>query len=728
MEGYKNERRTVALRHAFRFWKNLTKNYQGTVEETDFFFPICAYMSRDDIAILILETFPEKELKPLMEAKSSPLELDTDGAYFMLNTVWNESNLRQRCKTMLLNACDKIVKTKIQKDTDADRVFARRFKRLCEFLNLSELEREILLLVYLRSQTMLCEFPNDSERDTQIADFYAMAVDRPYPDVVCALSKQGKLRRYNCILDNYFFNNGDFGGYFSGFDSSPLADRYYRRYTGETLPWNFFGALADRDGTLLCEMLNARQKGNCKLNILLYGVPGTGKTSFAHALVEKVRRQSFDLLLGEGDGTNFSAATRLAGIQIFNEHNCGTDAVLIIDEADELLRTKATLTYMRGSEKGVINSILDSMKLPAIWISNTDPGEMDPSVRRRFDYSICFRALSGEQRCHIWENNIEKFKMTGMISDSTLKQLAMRYDTSAGGISLVLENVNRLQPSPKRVGTLIETFMKSHCELMGRSVQNGSLSPSSDYSLDGLSIKGDVGLDRILGAIRRFQSENDNPLLSQSTDRPRMNILLWGPPGTGKTEYVKYLGAMLQTQVVVKMGSDLLDQYVGGTEDRIRDAFADAKASKAILFLDELDGMVQNRGNARHSWEVSQVNELLYQMENFSGVMIGATNFFTSLDPAILRRFTFKLEFSYLDSQGKRIFFERFFQTPLTAEEQARLDAIPDISPGDFRTVRQSLYYLGEDVTNAIRLSELEKESRTRRSSHTTAAVGFRVA
>ncbi|MBR4171584.1 MAG: AAA family ATPase, partial [Kiritimatiellae bacterium] len=280
-----------------------------------------------------------------------------------------------------------------------------------------------------------------------------------------------------------------------------------------------------------------------------------------------------------------------------------------------------------------------------------------------------------------------------------------------------------------RVSSLIETFMKSHCELMQRSVQNGSISPSADYSLDGLSIKGDVGLDRILGAIRRFQSESENPQTSMSSDHPRMNLLLWGPPGTGKTEYVKYLGATLQTPVVVKMGSDLLDQYVGGTEARIRDAFANAKASKAILFLDELDGLVQNRGNAHHSWEVSQVNELLYQMENFSGVMVGATNFFTSLDPAILRRFTFKLEFSYLDSVGKRIFFERFFQTPLTPEEQARLDAIPDISPGDFRTVRQSLYYLGDDVTNAFRLSELEKESRTRSSSTSrTASVGFRMA
>ncbi len=55
-----------------------------------------------------------------------------------------------------------------------------------------------------------------------------------------------------------------------------------------------------------------------------------------------------------------------------------------------------------------------------------------------------------------------------------------------------------------------------------------------------------------------------------------------------------------------------------------------------------------------HKWEVTQVNELLYQMENFKGVMVGATNFMSNLDAAIMRRFTFKLQFDYLEDEGKR--------------------------------------------------------------------------
>ena len=117
---------------------------------------------------------------------------------------------------------------------------------------------------------------------------------------------------------------------------------------------------------------------------------------------------------------------------------------------------------------------------------------------------------------------------------------------------------------------------------------------------------------------------------------------------------------------------------------------------------------------AGHNWEVTQVNELLYQMENFKGVMVGATNFMSNLDAAIMRRFTFKLQFDYLEDEGKRLFFERMFKTSLTAEDLDRLRRIPNLAPGGFRTVRQATYYLGGATTNAMRLTELEKEDRDR--------------
>ena len=94
-----------------------------------------------------------------------------------------------------------------------------------------------------------------------------------------------------------------------------------------------------------------------------------------------------------------------------------------------------------------------------------------------------------------------------------------------------------------------------------------------------------------------------------------------------------------------------------------------------------------------------------------------------NLDAAILRRFTFKLQFDYLDDKGKRLFFERMFKTRLSDAEAARLAEIPNLAPGDFRTVRQSLYYLGGTVSNDTRLCELEKESSLKKGVR--ARIGF---
>jgi hypothetical protein len=235
--------------------------------------------------------------------------------------------------------------------------------------------------------------------------------------------------------------------------------------------------------------------------------------------------------------------------------------------------------------------------------------------------------------------------------------------------------------------------------------------PVRDYTLDGLSIRGDLPLAKVVTAVKNFRRLQSADGAAEIPDRPRMSLLLWGPPGTGKTEFVNYLGQQLGNRVVVKMASDFLDHWVGKTEKSIRAAFEEAEEEDAILFLDELDGLMQDRTEATANWEVTLVNELLDCMERFRGVMVGATNFKDHLDAAVLRRFTYKLEFGYLERTGKHIFFDRAFKTPLTEKDAARLDAISNLTPGDFKTVSQKLYYLGEEVGNAERLSALEEES-----------------
>ena len=492
------------------------------------------------------------------------------------------------------------------------------------------------------------------------------------------------------------------------------------------LPWEYFGALASKDGAVLEDMLRANPR---RCNILLYGAPGTGKTSFARALAHRLGRTAWEVKQGDDDGRNMKSEARLMGIQVCNNWERPDESLMVIDEADELLRGGISIFDMlfggegggKSTEKGVVNTILDEMQIPAVWICNAPARAMDPSVRRRFDYSICFEELNTMQRTSIWRNIVEKLELGGLVSEAQIQSYATLYPTNAGGISLVLENVKRMKPAPQAVDGLVATLMKPHCKLLGVKDENRFL-PAKDYSLEGLNIKGDLALGNIVGAVRNYM---DTSFSAAAEDRPRMNLLLFGAPGTGKTEFVKYLGKELDRKVLVLKGSDLLSKYVGESEQNIAAAFRRAEAEHAVLFLDEVDGLLQARENARASWEVSQVNELLQQMENFDGVLVAATNFRKNLDPAVMRRFTFKLEFDYLDDAGKKTFFERMFKTALTDDEYAELKKVGPLAPGDYRTVRQKQFYLAGQQSNASRIAALREECALKTEKEGGPAIGF---
>jgi SpoVK/Ycf46/Vps4 family AAA+-type ATPase len=167
-------------------------------------------------------------------------------------------------------------------------------------------------------------------------------------------------------------------------------------------------------------------------------------------------------------------------------------------------------------------------------------------------------------------------------------------------------------------------------------------------------------------------------------------MCLYGPPGTGKTAFGRHVADYLGRPLLVRRASDILSPYVGEAERNIASMFEQARQDRAVLLLDEADSLLRERRGAQRSWEVTQVNEMLTQMESFRGVFIASTNLIDSLDEAAMRRFDACIRLGYLGPrQAWGMFTALATNIGLSVPDdlRSRLHALQVLTPGDFAAV-----------------------------------------
>jgi SpoVK/Ycf46/Vps4 family AAA+-type ATPase len=264
----------------------------------------------------------------------------------------------------------------------------------------------------------------------------------------------------------------------------------------------------------------------------------------------------------------------------------------------------------------------------------------------------------------------------------------------------------------------IRTIAEAQANLLNLDMEYASRDKESRaprYLLD--AINTDADMPKILKVMSAFDAKWKNMQKGDRADS--LNMLLYGAPGTGKTEFAKHIARTLDRKLIIKKASDLLNCYVGETEKAIRKMFKEAEEKKAILFLDEADSMIRDRSGAARNWEVTQVNEMLTQMENFKGIFIAATNFEGELDTASRRRFALKVKFGYLKPEGIEALWKGFFPK-VEMPEAAR--SLRMLTPGDFNAAYASLRFYDESeltaeaVLNALKSELAYKDSREGRT------------
>jgi SpoVK/Ycf46/Vps4 family AAA+-type ATPase len=204
-------------------------------------------------------------------------------------------------------------------------------------------------------------------------------------------------------------------------------------------------------------------------------------------------------------------------------------------------------------------------------------------------------------------------------------------------------------------------------------------------------------------------------------------LCLYGPPGTGKTAFGRWMADKLEIPLSVKKGSDLISKWVGGTEKNIAMAFQEAEQDGALLLIDEVDGFLQDRRKAQHSWEVTGVNEMLTQMESFPGIFIASTNLMDGIDQAALRRFDLKLKFGYLlPEQAWKLFKRQCAALAMpapTSNFKSRLGRLSLLTPGDFAAVARQNRFCPIETSYAF-LSALEQECMVKENGQQK-VIGF---
>ena len=428
--------------------------------------------------------------------------------------------------------------------------------------------------------------------------------------------------------------------------------------------------------------LEGRRKG---ANVLLYGLPGTGKTQLARLAADQLGVRLYEVNAEEDPDDvvrrRGGSPVRLQRWKTATAFLSTKSASLVaVDEAEDVFNDGGMLLDLFGdgssrTNKGEINTLLESNPVPTFWITNSI-SRIAPSMIRRFDLVLEVPMPTEEGRRRI----VEK-AFAGNLSAATRERLVHAERLSPAVLNRAAAVADMAGFSEERIGEdavveLINETMRA--QRFGEVPSAATLLPA-DY--DAHFVNADADLLKLPEGLAKAGSGR---------------LCLYGPPGTGKSAYAAWLAARLNKPLMRKTYAELSSCYVGMTEQLIAQAFREARRTHSVLLIDEADSLLRERTLARYSWETTEVNEMLTQIENFPGFFIASTNLIDVLDAARLRRFDLKVKFDYLLPQQAVRMAEQLLASiglKLEDEQIERISRWNKLTPGDFAAVRRQMRF-----------------------------------
>ncbi|MGI8944867.1 MAG: AAA family ATPase, partial [Thermoleophilaceae bacterium] len=414
--------------------------------------------------------------------------------------------------------------------------------------------------------------------------------------------------------------------------------------------------------------------------ILLFGPPGCGKTLLARALAGEAGASFYSI--SGSDFVEMYVGVGAARVRsLFKEARESAPAIIFIDELDAVGRRRtagpsAAGVGGSGEEQGqALNQLLTeidgfSPTQGVILVGATNrPDVLDPALLRpgRFDRAVGLELPDEEGRAAILAVHARSKPISAAVDLTRVAHDAV--GMNGADLASIMNEAALLAARARRARIEQEDLEAALARIREAPERQRRLSVR-DRSI-GQTLLGaerntfaDVaGLDDAVAELAEVREYLADPTrFERMGARVPTGYLLSGPPGSGKTLLARAVAGESNAAFVSAAGTEFVEVYVGEGAARVRDLFAQARATApAVVFIDEIDAIGGRRGAGNDHQERAQtLNQLLVELDGFAGrtgvIVMGATNRPDMLDPALTRpgRFDRLIALDLPDRDGRR--------------------------------------------------------------------------
>src|SRR5881296_2697714 len=394
--------------------------------------------------------------------------------------------------------------------------------------------------------------------------------------------------------------------------------------------------------------------------VFLYGPPGCGKTLVAKAVANE-SDANFYVISGPEIMSKYYGESEARLREIFQKAQEMAPSIIFIDEMDAIAPKREEVTgEVERRVVAQLLSLMDGMgargNIIVIGATNR-PNAIDPALRRpgRFDREIEIGVPDKMGRHEILQIHTRAMPLTSDVNLNRLSDISHGYtgaDISALCREAAMKSLRRYLPQInlederipsemlEKMEVNLDDFMNAYREITPTAMREVYVEvPSVQWA--------DVG--GLTDVKQELQEAVEWPLkkpeaFTRVGIRPPKGILLFGPPGCGKTMLARAVATESEANFISIKGPELFSKWVGESEKGIREVFKKGRsAAPSIVFFDELDSVAPRRGSDLGDSGASErvISQLLTEMDGIESlvnvVVIGASNRPNMIDPAILR-------------------------------------------------------------------------------------------